>query len=56
LAGRDYEFFFGSFYKISYVPDLVLYDEHKKLIKLIQGEAKVKEIYDAVYSRTGISK
>ena len=55
LMGRDYEFFFGSFYGIRYVPDIALYDEHKKLIKLIQGETYAKDIYDAVYP-PGVSK
>ena len=52
LIGRDYEFFFGSFYKIRYVPDVALYDSHKKLIKLIQGETHVKDLYDAFYSQS----
>ncbi len=45
MAGRDYEFFFGTFYGISVVPDLALYDEHKKIIKLFQGETTASDIY-----------
>jgi len=45
LAGRDYEFFFTTFYGIKVVPDLVLYDEHKKLIKLFEGNVSVTELY-----------
>ena len=45
LVGRDYEFFFGTFYGIKVVPDLALYDEHKKLIKLFEGDVSVSEIY-----------
>ena len=49
LVGRDYEFFFGSFYNTKMVPDLVLYDAHKKLIKLFEGETFVKDIYEAIH-------
>jgi len=49
LVGRDYEFFCGSFFGIKVVPDLVLYDGHKKLIKLIQGETYAQKIYDAIH-------
>jgi len=45
LVGRDYEFFFGTFYGISVVPDLALYDEQKKLIKLFEGNTTVTELY-----------
>lgn len=49
IAGRDYEFFFISFYGIKFVPDIALYDEHKKLIKLIEGETTASEIYKYVH-------
>ena len=49
LVGRDYEFFFGSYYSISVVPDLALYNEQKKLIKLFQGETHVHDIYEALH-------
>ena len=45
MVGRDYEFFFGTFYGISVVPDLALYDEKKMLIKLFQGNTTVAELY-----------
>lgn len=51
LVGRDYGFFFGSYYRIKFVPDLVLYDGHKKLIKLIQGETSAKEVYETLHSK-----
>jgi len=50
LAGRDYEFFFGSFYGIKYVPDLALYDAHKNLIKLFEGAISAKELYSYTHS------
>jgi len=49
IVGRDYEFFFGTFYGIKVVPDLAIYDAHKKLVKLIQGESNAKEIYEALH-------
>jgi len=44
-VGRDYEFFFGSFFGVKYVPDLALYDSHKKLLKLFEGAMPVRELY-----------
>ena len=49
VLGRDYEFFFGSFYGVRVVPDVALYDENKKLIKLIQGETNVQAILNAMH-------
>lgn len=49
LVGRDYEFFFGGFYGTRVVPDMVLYDEQKKLIKLFEGNNTVTEIYNAAH-------
>ncbi|MCW3121439.1 MAG: redoxin protein, partial [Flavipsychrobacter sp.] len=46
LVGRDYEFFFGGFYGTKVVPDMVLYDEQKKLIKLFEGNHTVTNIYE----------
>ncbi len=45
MVGRDYEFFYFSYYVTKFVPDIALYDEHKKLIKLIEGETTVAELY-----------
>ena len=53
LVGRDYEFFFGSFYDIKYVPDVVIYDGQKKLIKLIQGETTAKKLYELLHPAGG---
>jgi len=47
--GRDYEFFYLSYYGTKFVPDVALYDEHKKLIKLIEGETTATEIYKAIH-------
>ena len=45
MVGRDYEFFYFSYYITKFVPDIALYDEHKKLIRLIEGETTVSELY-----------
>ena len=44
-VGRDYEFFFLTYYGIKFVPDLVIYDEHKNLVKFFDGHVTVEEIY-----------
>ena len=43
--GRDYEFFVFSNYGTKFLPDVVLYDEHKNLIKLIEGEFNATDLY-----------
>jgi thiol-disulfide isomerase/thioredoxin len=45
VVGRDYEFFFISYYGVRYIPDFALYDEHKKLIKLFESRITVDELY-----------
>ena len=49
MAGRDFEYFFGSYYGIKYVPDLALYDSHKKLIGLFEGAITAKELNKAIH-------
>jgi len=44
-VGRDTEFFYGTFYGVKYVPDLAVYDKHKKLLHLFEGTVTVKELY-----------
>ena len=48
-VGMDSEFFFFSFYKVKFVPDIALYDENKNLIKLYEGSVKVKELYEITH-------
>ncbi len=50
IVGMDTEFFFFSFYKVKFVPDLALYDSKKKLIKLLEGEFTVKTIWDLTHT------
>lgn len=45
VIGRDYEFFFVSYYGVTFVPDIALYDGKKKFVKLWQGTALVDELY-----------
>ena len=49
VVGRDYEFFFISYYLIKSFPDVVLYDEHKKLIKLKEGEFNATDLYKLLH-------
>ena len=45
VTGRDYEFFFLSYYRVKSFPAVALYDAHKKLLKLLDGEFTASEIY-----------
>jgi len=49
VVGRDYEFFFLTFYQAKFVPDIALYDEHKKLVKLIEGETTASGVHKYVH-------
>lgn len=49
VVGRDYEFFFFSYYGTKYLPDIVIYDANKKLVKLIEGEFSATDIYGALH-------
>jgi len=43
--GRDYEFFFATYYDVNFIPDIALYDDHKKFLRLFEGHAKVSELW-----------
>jgi len=45
VVGRDYEYFFITYYGIKYVPDMVLYDGHKNLVKFFEGHMVPHELY-----------
>ena len=49
VVGRDYEFFFITYYGIKYVPDMVLYDGHKKLVKFFEGHVTTSELYNLTH-------
>ena len=49
VVGRDYEFFFMGYYMVRSFPDVVLYDEHKKLIKLKEGEFTATDLYELLH-------
>ncbi len=49
IVGRDFEFFFFTYYRARSLPDIALYDEHKKLIKIIEGEFTASDIYKCVH-------
>jgi len=46
IVGRDVDFFFFTFYGAHFVPYLALYDKHKKLIKSLDSNITVKELYE----------
>jgi thioredoxin-related protein len=48
VIGRDYEYFFITYYGVKSFPDMALYDEHKKLNKLFEGDIPLKELYGYV--------
>ena len=45
VFGRDYEYFFITYYGVKFVPDLVIYDEHKNLVKFFDGHVSVTDLY-----------
>lgn len=45
--GKDYEFFFPSFYGARFVPYIAVYDKHKHFSKKFEGSATVTELYEA---------
>jgi thiol-disulfide isomerase/thioredoxin len=49
--GRDEEFFFQSFYKVKFVPDIMMYDKQKKLVKMFEKEITIQELYDAAHGK-----
>jgi thioredoxin-related protein len=49
IIGRDYEFFFMTNYGVRSLPDVAIYDAHKKFVKLIEGEFSASEIYKYVH-------
>ncbi len=51
VVGRDIEFFFIEYYGVMRFPDVALYDENKKLIKLLEGDFTATSIYNAVHER-----
>ena len=49
VIGMDTEFFFFSFFKVRFVPDLAVYDGDKNFVKLYQGSVTVKELYELTH-------
>ena len=48
MMGRDYEFFFVDHYRVLNIPDVALYDENKKFIKLIERDFSATSIREAI--------
>lgn len=48
IMGKDYESFFPRFFKANYVPFLVLYDKHKKYVKVFEGGGRWEDIHAAL--------
>jgi len=46
--GKDADFFFAGFYRLSAVPGIAIYDEKKKFMKLYNGGAKITDITSVV--------
>jgi hypothetical protein len=46
--GKDYKYFFGSFYRPKTIPVLAFYNKQKQLIYFKQGGVKKKEIVEAL--------
>lgn len=50
-VGKDFQVFFPRFYGAKTVPYLVVYDKHKKLVKLYDGAIKVPELIGLLNNR-----
>lgn len=46
--GKDYKYFFGSFYRPKTIPVLAFYNKQKQLVYFKQGNVKKKEIVEAL--------
>jgi thiol-disulfide isomerase/thioredoxin len=46
--GKDYKYFFGSFYRPKTIPVLAFYNKQKQLIYFKQGSVKKKEIVEVL--------
>lgn len=49
-VGRDFTYFFPSFFKVNKVPYLALYDRKKRFVHLYDGHVKMEELIRAVNS------
>ncbi len=52
VVGRDYEYFFITYYGVKFVPDLVLYDERKNLVKFFDGHVSIGDLYKLTHQET----
>ena len=43
MMGRDYEYFMAPYYNMKFIPGIVLYDENKKFVKLIDGDRLISD-------------
>jgi hypothetical protein len=48
LAGKDPNHFFPAFYKINYIPHAVVYDRHKKLVDVVDGNFDATTLLEVV--------
>lgn len=42
--GKDYQYFFPSFFGTSYVPHVAVYDQKKMFIKMWEGKVKIEDL------------
>jgi len=44
MVGRDYEYFMAAYYGVKFIPGLVLYDERKRFVQIIDEQNAIKEL------------
>lgn len=49
--GKDTDFFFAGYYRLTAVPGIAIYDEKKKFVKLFNGGAKITDITSTVNNK-----
>ena len=47
MVGKDYNFFFPTFYHAAFVPDIAFYNREKKLVKYLDEHIRIKDIIEA---------
>lgn len=48
VIGKDFQYFFPSFYGANYVPYVAVYDRKKKFVKMWEGKVKIEELMDVL--------
>jgi hypothetical protein len=51
VVGRDYEFFYFSYYGAKFIPAMALYDPNKNFVRLYDGSATPDQLWDETHRK-----